>query len=128
MTGLADPFCRRPYPWGNEDGELIAHYRLITGIRSENPVFTEGKTSFASPARDIFVIARVLDGREALTLVNRGASRSIALTPDDFAEGEDRPSFVGEYVNTVSGRHAEFDGRLTVTVPANGFVILLSNR
>lgn len=125
LTGLADPFSRRPYPWGNEDAELLAHYRMISSVRSENDVFEKGSASFASPARDVFAIARVLGEKEALCIVNRGASRSLALTPEDFSEGEAAPSFTGGYLNAANGKRASFEGRLTVTVPANGFVYLL---
>ncbi len=33
MEGYNDPFCRRPYPWGREDRELLAHYRLLGKLR-----------------------------------------------------------------------------------------------
>ncbi|MBO4384477.1 MAG: glycoside hydrolase family 13 protein [Clostridia bacterium] len=128
LTGLADPFCRRPYPWGREDAELLAHYRMLTSVRAANRVFGEGLTAFAAPARDVFVILRKLGDDEALTVVNRGAARTVALTPADFTEGETAPSLTGEYFNAASLRRASFDGRLTVTVPANGFAVLLRER
>ena len=43
MQGYRDPFCRMPYPWGREDEELSAHYRLLGKIRKENPVFAKGE-------------------------------------------------------------------------------------
>ena len=113
VTGLADPFCRRPYPWGNEDAELLAHYRRITEVRSKNEVFEKGLTAFASPHKDVFVIARMLDGREAFAAVNRGAARSVTLTPEMF-EGEAQPKFPPE-------------GRLSLRIPANGFSLLSLN-
>ena len=124
LSGLADPFCRRPYPWGNEDAELLAHYRLISGFRSSHGVFGKGSTSFAAFGRDVFAVARTGGGAEAIVVVSRGAARSVAMTSEDFREGEAAPSFTGEYMNAVTGRRAVFDGRLTVTVPANGFALL----
>lgn len=35
MEGGHDPFCRRPFPWGREDIELVEHYRRLGGIRKE---------------------------------------------------------------------------------------------
>lgn len=32
--GYRDPFCRRPYPWGKEDTDLLAHYRALGALRS----------------------------------------------------------------------------------------------
>lgn len=124
VTGLADPFCRRTYPWGNEDAELMAHYRLIGGFRSSRRVFEKGLTSFAALGRDVFAIARTGGGSEAIVVVNRGGARSIAMTPDDFTEGEAAPTFTGEYMNAANGKRASFEGRLTVTLPANGFALL----
>ena len=125
VTGLADPFSRRPYPWGNEDAELLAHYRFMTGIRSGDAVFSEGLTSFAAPMRDVFAVSRRLGGREAIVMINRGISRTAAITPADFSEGEAAPALTGEYLNLVSGRHGTVDGRISITLPANGFAVLV---
>ena len=43
LEGYHDPFCRRPYPWGKENAELLAHYRLLGRIRNEHPVFADGE-------------------------------------------------------------------------------------
>ncbi|MCR5611553.1 MAG: glycoside hydrolase family 13 protein [Clostridiales bacterium] len=128
LTGLSDPFCRRPYPWGEEDPELLAHYRSLTSVRAGNRAFREGLTAFAVSGRDVFAILRRLGEDETITVVNRGAARTVALTADDFHEGETDPLLRGEYLNAVTGRRASFDGRLTVTVPANGFAVLLRER
>ncbi|MBE6604604.1 MAG: glycoside hydrolase family 13 protein [Ruminococcaceae bacterium] len=42
MEGYHDPFCRRPYPWGKEDKELVVYYQQLGRIRRENPVLAEG--------------------------------------------------------------------------------------
>lgn len=42
LEGYHDPFCRRPYPWGNEDARLLAFYRKLGRIRCENPVLAAG--------------------------------------------------------------------------------------
>jgi len=42
LEGYHDPFCRRPYPWGREDEEIVAHYKLLGKIRNENDVFADG--------------------------------------------------------------------------------------
>ena len=43
LEGYRDPFCRRCFPWGNEDGELLAHYKKAISIRTQNAVFTDGE-------------------------------------------------------------------------------------
>ncbi len=41
LTGCKDPFNRKPYPWGQEDKELLNWYRTVTNMRDE--VFRYGK-------------------------------------------------------------------------------------
>ena len=55
MEGYHDPFCRRPYPWGGEDKELLAYYRRLGKIRQENAVLAEG--DFALLAETAHAIA-----------------------------------------------------------------------
>ena len=35
VEGGHDPFCRTPFPWGHEDGELLSHYRALGKMRRE---------------------------------------------------------------------------------------------
>lgn len=42
-AGGVDPFNRGCFPWGKENEELLAHYRLLGKIRKEHSVFREGK-------------------------------------------------------------------------------------
>ena len=38
MEGFEDPFCRACYPWGREDEELQAYYRMMTALRGSSEV------------------------------------------------------------------------------------------
>jgi alpha-glucosidase len=42
LVGWTDPDCRRTYPWGHEDAELIEMHKALTKLRKDNPVFAEG--------------------------------------------------------------------------------------
>ena len=42
LEGYRDPFCRRPFPWNDMNGELLGHYRTIGRIRKEHAVFRDG--------------------------------------------------------------------------------------
>ena len=124
LEGLADPFCRRPYPWGRENGELLAHYRRLASVRGANPVLGDGAASFAAPSDDVFAIARTGTG-EAITVINRSDSDvSLTLAPEDFSEGEAAPLLRGVYAAAVSGRRFEAEGFLELTVSASGFEIV----
>ena len=90
LRGLSDPFCRRPYPWGHEDKELLEHYKSLAALRGSRPELAFGKTAFAAPHPDVFVILRKGD-KETFTVINRSASPvSFMLSPSDF-RGEALP-------------------------------------
>ena len=46
MEGGKDPFNRRPYPWGKEDGTLLSHFRLLGKLRREHEALRLGTTEF----------------------------------------------------------------------------------
>ncbi|MBR5871151.1 MAG: glycoside hydrolase family 13 protein [Clostridia bacterium] len=71
MEGYRDPFNRRPYPWGVEDTELLAHYRLLSRIRRSHAVFADGETRILCDGDGVFAFVRG-DGDDAVTVcVNR---------------------------------------------------------
>ena len=35
LEGYHDPFCRKPYPWGRENTELVNHYTRLSHIKRE---------------------------------------------------------------------------------------------
>jgi glycosidase len=42
LTGDTDPDDRRPYPWGAEDDDLLAHYRALIGLRNDHSFLRTG--------------------------------------------------------------------------------------
>ena len=46
LQGFDDPINRRPYPWGSEDKEILAHYKKLGRIRRENRGFF-GRVQYA---------------------------------------------------------------------------------
>ena len=65
MEGGSDPYNRAPYPWGNEDAELQAHFRFLTRLYREHPVLRSGEAAFSAEGEDVFLCER-RDEREAL--------------------------------------------------------------
>lgn len=52
LQGYHDPFNRRFFPWGDEDAELLAFYRKIGRIRTENSDFKESVIEFLNVGQD----------------------------------------------------------------------------
>ncbi len=122
MTGLADPFCRRPYPWGNEDAALLDHYRALAAFRSRCAVMRTGSCAFASPAPDVLAILRTGEG-EALTAVNRSEKEVVfTLSARDFTPNA-APRFIYSAM-LGSARIEARGGELTVALPPFGFCML----
>jgi glycosidase len=42
LTGDTDPDDRRPFPWGNEDLDLLGHYQTVTGLRHAHSFLRTG--------------------------------------------------------------------------------------
>jgi len=72
MEGYHDPFCRRPYPWGRENAELLAHYRRLGAIRREHPVFIDGDFRIEYAEGGLLVYRRQGRGEELTILCNAG--------------------------------------------------------
>ena len=42
VEGYHDPFCRATFPWGNEETELVEHYRRLGTMRKREKVLEDG--------------------------------------------------------------------------------------
>ena len=71
MEGYADPFNRRPYPWGAEDGDLLEHYRRLTALRREIPALRRGEIRFFQAKNRMLGFPRELEGQRIRIYINR---------------------------------------------------------
>ncbi len=91
LEGYTDPFCRMPYPWGREDGELMEHYRSLGSLRRLERVFEKGDFSAFLPADGVIGYFREDGGERVLVLASRnGEDVEIALDGEyrDLMNGE----------------------------------------
>ncbi len=103
VEGYSDPFCRRPYPWDEEDADLLSHFQKVGRARREEPLFKKGLFSIVYLDERVFAFLRSPwdDGSEYSLLVvfNRSDNRvRVDLRPDLLFDGNsDGSSFdVGE--------------------------------
>ena len=71
MEGYRDPFNRRTFPWGREDEELEAHFRLLGQLRKNLPQLRTGDIRFFEAEDRHLGFTRSLDGKTLLIYVNR---------------------------------------------------------
>ena len=70
LEGYSDPFCRRGYPWGKEDKEILSFFRKIGRIRTENTVYQRGEYKLLYLDRGVLIFARYELNTAYITVVN----------------------------------------------------------
>lgn len=89
MSGLMDPFNRKPYVWGFEDQEIIAFYSELGELRTQNEALRKGRACFLPVTEDVFCVYRKSGESIAICIINRSDTLChITLVPEDFCEGE----------------------------------------
>ena len=82
IEGYRDPFCRMPFPWGSENGELLAHYRTLGRLRREHSAFAGGDFRITAHDCGLFAYTRK-DENEIIHIALNRASFPIHF---DFGE------------------------------------------
>lgn len=72
LEGYHDPFCRRPYPWGHEDDDLLAHYRLLGRFRAAHKALRGGDFRFLAYTDSALLLERKKQTDRVLVAVNVG--------------------------------------------------------
>lgn len=74
MEGYRDPFCRKPYPWGREDQDLLARYRKLGQLRLTHPALDGGSFRMVAVEDHFLAYERERDGDRLLIAANRGTT------------------------------------------------------
>ena len=115
--GYADPFNRGTYPWGREDEELMAHYRMVTSLRRKYPVLSSGEYLPAACGANVYSCLRTDGDTVIRVLINRSI---------DQVERVELPVKGIHVRELLSGRELHADERGTIAVslePLSGVVI-----
>lgn len=84
MEGGHDPFNRGCYPWGNEDEQLLLHYKLLGGIRRTCPALIDGEFEPVRANDSCLAFARTGRGNSVLTIANRGEKELLFELPEKW--------------------------------------------
>lgn len=71
MEGYRDPFNRRTFPWGREDEELQAHFRLLGALRRDCEPLRLGDIQFFQAGDKHLGYTRSRNGKTVRIYVNR---------------------------------------------------------
>lgn len=103
MQGYGDPFCRAAYPWGQEDNELLSHYRKLGEIRKQTDAFRSGEYCPQLVNDDRLVFERRGDKDSALILVNRTSEPFEYALPKGYEKSKAMNSHINGSNITVGG-------------------------
>jgi len=79
MEGYRDPFCRRPYPWGNEDPEMIEGFARLGQLKKECDVLRRGEFEIFSADAEHLEIHRYIEDKRMICHFCRGESAVIEI-------------------------------------------------
>ncbi len=72
MEGYHDPFCRRPFPWGRENEELLAHYRKLGELRVIEKAFDRGSFRVLDHGKETLTYERCKEDSRVVVIANGG--------------------------------------------------------
>lgn len=70
MEGYGDPFNRRTFPWGNEDYDILNHFKKISNIRQSYEVYKEGEFKLIHLDTSVLIFSRFDSFHSYITIVN----------------------------------------------------------
>jgi len=56
IEGWKDPFNRKCFPWGNENSEILNHYKFLSKLRKNSSIFIDGKYKCISHDKGVFIL------------------------------------------------------------------------
>ena len=125
MTGWTEPDCRRPYPWGQEDLELIEFHNYLGAMHNRYPVMKRGSLMKLMAGHNYVVYARQYEDEVAIVAVNCG-DEAMTLNIPAWVTGLDDEVEIRRLLRTdeigynvgITKRHSE-DGILVSEMRAH---------
>ncbi len=70
LQGMKDPYCRKPFPWGHEDQDLMEWYVKLGALRN-NQVFDGGDLKIIYASGGVIIYERVKGDDKVIIAINR---------------------------------------------------------
>ncbi len=100
LTGMADPYNRHTYPWGQEDAGLVNTYRTIMRERMRIPALRTGDMKLTAIGKDVVLVERsITGGRDVFGARQRDDYRALAVN----RAGETRRFEFGGLAHEIPG-------------------------
>jgi len=69
IEGMKDPYCRTPYPWGNENQDLISWYQKLGELRN-NKVLEDGDMKIKYANNGVIIYERIKGDNKIIVAIN----------------------------------------------------------
>lgn len=129
LEGYGDPFCRRTYPWGQEDTELLQWYKTLIHLRHQHLALRTGSWISLPVHRDVYGYLRQIKGEVDL-FGRRGKNETFLLLFHRGRENElslqiKLEEMEGVLKDVLTGTYCKIDGGiLPVTLkPSAGRIL-----
>ncbi len=136
LCGWTDPDNRRTYPWGRENGDLIAFHKKVIRIHKRYRVLKEGSYMTLNVDKDLLCYGRFHNSSGAVVAINTSDESKHIRIPV-WRLGVPKKSYgkvietkVDKYFVAESTKDATktyvVGGNLEISVPAHGSVVFKS--
>ena len=122
LTGYADPYNRKPYPWGKEDYEILEHYKKLGNIRKNSEALLKGDFKVYSFAEHAIGFLRVYKDEEIFVLLNRGIFYDEIINVEIESDGS---FYVDLFTNDI---YEVKNNKLNISLLPLGYKILKKNK
>lgn len=86
LQGMGNLANRKPYPWGNEDQDLVTFFQKLGKIRQQEPFLNTAKLDITDVNYQYLQYRRMGEKEEALITVNRTNEPILIHTPKTYEE------------------------------------------
>ena len=112
LSGQKDPFCRKCYPWGEEDSELVEFFTRLGSMRTDNrSFFAEADFKVVHIDYEKCILERMTHKRKLRLIINRSGEEINVLASN----------LLGERLKTVFEVYGKYNGE--TIAPYSGVVL-----
>ncbi|MGB4437923.1 MAG: glycoside hydrolase family 13 protein [Sedimentibacter sp.] len=86
VEGWKDPFNRACFPWGNENKEILNHYKYLAEFRKNNTIFAQEKYKCLVHDNGVFVYERFNEEAQIIIAINMSSRTSTLIFKDNMSE------------------------------------------
>lgn len=130
VCGFTDPDCRRTYPWGHEDHDLIHFHKAMIRIHKESDAFKFGSLKHLAGDYNFLGYVRFYEDDHYVILVNNN-NNEITKELSIWESGIGKSGEMEQLIMTTEDGFSEeiktipiTNGKITITLPKTSAVVL----